>query len=147
MTVKVKLDEWMRLPRLGTDSFKELMKAGVRYDSGRGFLVPHDADLQRVKRAISGALKGAPVEFVFTCFICGREMTCEDCEYHGVCSIDSSSPHCICSSCAASAGFDSYVAAWRKLSEARRWTGHAGRSALKIPATSKPRARVIIATP
>ncbi len=114
MAVKVKLDEWVRLPRLGTDAFKELMRSGVRYESGKGFLVPHDADLQRVKRAISGALNGAPVFFEFRCMLCGREMSCEDCEYYGSCSIESSSPACVCEDCARSADFSSYVARWRE---------------------------------
>ncbi|BBE41592.1 hypothetical protein [Conexivisphaera calida] len=117
MVIKVKLDEWVRLPRLGTEAFKELMRAGVRYDTGRGFLVPRGADLLRIKRAISGALTGAPVEFEFKCVLCGREMSCEDCEYHDVCSIETSSPSCICSNCAKSASFEAYMEWWRELSQ------------------------------
>ncbi|MGC8555663.1 MAG: hypothetical protein ACP5NG_01420 [Conexivisphaera sp.] len=113
MTVRIKLDEWTRLPRLGTEAFKELMKAGVRYETGKGFLVPRSADLTRVKRAISGALNGAPVEFEFRCMLCGHEVSCEDCEYSGVCSIESSSGSCICDQCARSSTFEAYAAAWR----------------------------------
>jgi len=114
VVVRVKLDEWTRLPRLGTDAFKELMKAGARYEGGRGFLIPRGADLQRIRRAISGALGGAPVEFEFRCMLCGRETSCEDCEYHDVCSIDETSALCICSSCARSASFEAYAEAWRR---------------------------------
>jgi len=122
VAVRVKLDEWTRLPRLGTDAFKELMRAGVRYETGAGFLVPRNADLERVRHAVSGALDGAPVEFAFRCMLCGREMSCEDCEYHDVCSIETSSHACICDECARTDDFDSYAENWRKLIQ--RVNGH-----------------------
>lgn len=99
LVIKIKLGKWTRLPRLGGNAFKDLMRSGVRYESGRGFLVDTNADLKKVRYIISGALNGAPVEFIFNCMVCGREVSCRDCSYRGVCSIEDSSHMCLCEKC------------------------------------------------
>lgn len=99
LVIKIKLGRWTRLPRLGKNAFKDLMRSGVKYESGRGFLVDTDADLKKVRYIISGALNGAPVEFIFNCLVCGREVSCRDCSYRVVCSIEDSSHMCLCKEC------------------------------------------------
>ena len=111
-TVEVKLNKWMRLPRLGGNAFRDLMRAGVKYDSKRGFLITSESDLEKIARIISGALKGVSVEIVHECMGCGREMTCEGCEYHPQCTIEEVSAPCICGRCLEDIDMEEYSKIW-----------------------------------
>lgn len=105
--MKIKLENWIWLPKLGTDAFKELMKVGVKYDKKKGFYIPATVDLQSVA-SIIGRSTGKPVSFTFSCYICGKETDCLDCEYKWACRIEMTSGRCICSECAKSSDIGKY---------------------------------------
>ncbi|HVP23576.1 MAG TPA: hypothetical protein VMS77_06660 [Conexivisphaerales archaeon] len=96
---RIPLETWVNLPRLGTAAFKELMKAGVEYKTGRGFFIRSSADLAAAKRIIAAAA-GGEVYFSFKCFTCGKDASCADCSFRAICSVDSVGGRCLCSDCA-----------------------------------------------
>jgi hypothetical protein len=96
---RIPLDTWINLPRLGKEAFKDLMKAGVEYTTGKGFFIRSGIDLKAAKQVISAAV-GGEVSFVFRCFICGNEASCVDCSYRAVCSVEQVGGRCICLRCA-----------------------------------------------
>ena len=112
---RIAIETWVNLPRLGTEAFKELMKAGVEYKTGRGFFIRSGIDLATAKRII-GAAVGGEVFFTFRCFICGREASCADCSYRAICSVDVVGGKCLCAQCA-----KENFAAYRK-----KWLGALG---------------------
>ena len=105
--MKIKLESWTWLPRLGTDAFRELMRIGVKYEKKRGFYIPAAVDLQSVANII-GSATGKPVIFIFNCYICGKETDCLECEYKWACRIETTSGRCICSECARSSDIKKY---------------------------------------
>ncbi len=110
--MEVKLNRWIRLPRLGGGAFRDLMRAGVKYDSKRGFLITPESDLEKIVHIISGALKGAPVEIVHECIGCGREIACKGCEYYPQCTIEKVSAPCICRQCLEGMDMEEYSKIW-----------------------------------
>jgi hypothetical protein len=96
--VRIPLDTWVNLPRLGKEAFKELMKAGVEYTTGKGFFIRSSVDLQSARHVISAAV-GGDVYFLFRCYVCGNEASCADCSYRGVCSVEQVGGRCICLEC------------------------------------------------
>jgi hypothetical protein len=109
--MKVPLGIWVNLPRLGKDAFRELMRVGVEYTTGKGFFVRPDSDLTAIRIIVSEAT-GDEVEFVFRCYLCGRESVCVDCQYHSVCSIEQVGGNCLCARCA-SENMVGYRERWR----------------------------------
>jgi hypothetical protein len=110
--MEVPLEDRFKLPRLGSESFKKLMSAGLEYESGSGFRVKRNADLVSLKAAISSEI-GQDVQFTFRCFVCGDRTSCVDCAYRSTCSIEYCG-RCICQSCMKK-GLPGYVKAWRGL--------------------------------
>jgi hypothetical protein len=108
---RIVLDSWVSLPRLGKDAFKDLMKTGVEYSTGKGFFIRSNADLRLVK-AIVAAAAGGEVFFVFKCFICGDLSSCAECPYNAVCSVELVGGKCICSKCARE-DLSAYCARWK----------------------------------
>jgi hypothetical protein len=108
--IKLALDTWVSLPRLGKDAFRELMKAGAEYSTGRGFFIRSGIDLQSAKRIISDAV-GGRVYFVFKCFICGREASCADCSYRSICAVEMVGGRCVCLKCSRES-LDAYRKKW-----------------------------------
>jgi hypothetical protein len=96
---RIPLDTWVNLPRLGKEAFKELMKTGVEYTTGKGFFIRSSIDLRGAKQVIAAAVGGG-VFFVFRCYICGSEASCADCSYRAVCSVEQVGGRCICLKCA-----------------------------------------------
>jgi len=110
--IKIPLDSWVNLPRLGKEAFRELMKAGVEYTTGKGFFIRSSIDLRTTKRIISAAV-GGEVHFMFKCFICGNEASCVDCTYNGVCSIENVGGRCLCLKCSRE-NLAAYQKKWRE---------------------------------
>jgi hypothetical protein len=108
---RVPLESWVNLPRLGKDAFRELMKAGVEYSTGKGFLLRADIDLSAAKQIISAAV-GGEVFFVFKCYVCNSEASCADCKYREICSIEKVGGKCVCSKCAGE-GIGAYRDKWK----------------------------------
>ncbi|MHB8568266.1 MAG: hypothetical protein ACYC7D_02010 [Nitrososphaerales archaeon] len=77
MTRKLALNTWFRLPRVGTDSFADLMKAKVKYDTKFGFMLTSSTNLDRAFSTLSSAL-GEDVELSSTCFICNAPLIEEE---------------------------------------------------------------------
>ena len=90
MTRRLSLDRWFSLPRLGKDTFSDLMKARVKYDTKFGFMLTSSTDTTRALSILSSALD-EEVALASACFICdkpfegnetseGKELTlCQDC--------------------------------------------------------------------
>jgi hypothetical protein len=108
--IRIALDTWVNLPRLGKEAFKELMKAGVEYTTGKGFFIQSGIDLQSAKRVISAAV-GGNVYFLFRCYVCGSEASCGDCSYRDICSVENVGGKCVCLKCSQDA-LDSYRTKW-----------------------------------
>ena len=111
--MRIKLETWTWLPRLGTSAFRELMRIGVKYEKGKGFFIPAFIDLQEVA-SIIGSATGKPVTFVFNCYLCGRETDCLECDYKWACRIETNGGRCICSDCSRSSNVKKYFEKWSK---------------------------------
>ncbi len=109
---RIPLDTWVNLPRLGKDAFKELMKAGVQYTTGKGFLFRTSSNLQAAKRVVASAVDGQ-VYFIFKCYICGSDASCADCSYKDICSIEDVGGRCICLKCSRE-NLAAYRSKWQK---------------------------------
>ncbi len=92
--LKVVVGSWFSLPRLGTDSFSALMKAGVSYEKGMGFMFTPETNLQNAVRIVEVAT-GEAVELSIRCFICSAE-ACPTCQFKTVCDRKAVSPMCLC---------------------------------------------------
>jgi len=110
----IKVDTWTWLPRLGKDAFSQLMRLGVKYDKRNGFYIPSSIDLREVASVIEKAT-GKNVNFVFKCFMCGKDMTCIECEYKWSCKVELTSGKCICSNCMKKIDMKDYVTKWASL--------------------------------
>jgi hypothetical protein len=97
--LELRLGEWFRLPRLGKDVFALLVReAGLKYVSGKGFMVTPQTDLRRVKAIIEDVL-GERVEISVRCYLCGGDAGCGLCPYNEVCDRTAISHNCLCQSC------------------------------------------------
>ena len=92
--MKILVDSWFTLPRLGGSSFSSLMKAGVKYDKSLGFKIDAGTDIAGTLSTLKAAL-GEDVELDLRCFICGKE-ACPGCAYAEVCDRSRVSPVCLC---------------------------------------------------
>jgi hypothetical protein len=92
--MKVVVGSWFNLPRLGTDVFSALMKSGVKYEKGMGFMFTPDTNLQAAARNIELAT-GQEVEISVRCFVCARE-ACPSCQFAEACNRRIVSPMCLC---------------------------------------------------
>ncbi|MEM1524561.1 MAG: hypothetical protein QW372_04765 [Nitrososphaerales archaeon] len=97
--MRIILDEWFKLPKLGTDTFIKLTKeANLKYESKRGFKADFNTNLLMVASIIKSVLN-EDVEFVIKCSICGKEAGCDSCNYKDICDRLRISPKCICDEC------------------------------------------------
>lgn len=78
-------NKWFSLPRLGRDTFSELMRARIKYDSKFGFKITSTTDTLRVLSILSRAL-GEPVELEASCFICEKPLSENDKPGSVICS-------------------------------------------------------------
>ena len=109
--MKVRIEGWTWFPKLGGEFFRQLMKLGVRYDRKNGFYISASTDLQEVVSILETAT-GKPVEFSFKCFICGKEMTCSDCEYNISCRVERAGGRCTCLECVRKKDVEEYFKKW-----------------------------------
>jgi hypothetical protein len=110
VSLRIQLETWVSLPRLGKEAFSKLMKLGVEYSTARGFYFRADTNLREAKRIISSAT-GEEVSFDFKCYVCGRDASCVNCEYAKTCSIELVGGRCVCGGCAAG-GLKAYREKW-----------------------------------
>ncbi len=83
--MRIATNKWFTLPRLGRDTFSELMRARIKYDSKFGFKITSTTDVPRVLSILSRAL-GESVELESACFICQRPFTEKDKPGSVICS-------------------------------------------------------------
>jgi len=96
--IKVQLDRWVRLPRLGSDAFRKITHdARMKYDKQKGFLADQNTDLAMVASILKSIGEELIVEV--PCYICGQPAGCSECVYNHACDRTIVSPTCICSSC------------------------------------------------
>jgi hypothetical protein len=97
----VRVGTWIKLPRLGSEAFKRLMEAGVKYDrEKRLFFIGEEADLSLVSSILLNAA-GEEVEFELNCFVCEGPAGCPSCNYQPFCNRKLVSRSCICDKCLA----------------------------------------------
>jgi hypothetical protein len=92
--IRILMGSWFELPRLGKDTFLLLMKQGVKYETGMGFKLDGETNLEGAMSILSSAL-GEKVELSLRCYVCGLE-ACPDCSYLAVCDRRRVSPACLC---------------------------------------------------
>jgi len=108
---KLVVGSWFDLPRLGTDVFSSLMKAGVKYERGKGFMLTQGTDLRAASHTIEAAT-GEAVGLSVPCAVCGAEC-CETCVFRAFCDRRSVSPTCLCDEHASGEdAFQTYVRAF-----------------------------------
>jgi hypothetical protein len=71
------MNVWFTLPRLGKDTFSDLMRAKVKYDSKLGFSLTSSTNLERALSIISSALN-EEVELVAKCYLCDNPLVESD---------------------------------------------------------------------
>lgn len=109
--MKIVLGNWFKLPFLGKDVFSALMRAGVKYSTGSGFMITEETDVKQAVSVIASAT-GENVEIFLKCFVCGKE-ACADCPYLSLCDRTSVSVSCLCGE--HSESFASYKALFASL--------------------------------
>jgi hypothetical protein len=92
--MRILVNSWFALPRLGTASFASLMKQGVKYDKSLGFKIDSETDIPGAMKTLRSAL-GEEVELNLRCIICGKE-SCPGCSYIQSCDRTRVSPFCLC---------------------------------------------------
>jgi len=92
--MNVVIGSWFNLPRLGGDTFSSLMKAGVKYEKGKGFMFSPETDVRLAARIIEKAT-GQEIGLSVSCYICS-EVACPACTYQTICDRRSVSPMCLC---------------------------------------------------
>lgn len=98
--MEILLGEPFRLPRLGDEVFRRLMR-DVRLDYDRQqrvFRTTSQTDLYQLATLLSEVLK-EPIVYTVKCFICGSDAGCVSCEYSSICDRLLSSQSCICKTC------------------------------------------------
>ena len=63
------MNKWFNLPRVGKETFSELMRAKVRYDSKFGFMLTSSTNVERALSIMSSALN-EKVAIASACFVC-----------------------------------------------------------------------------
>jgi len=96
--LKVAVGKWFNLPKLDKSAFMEVMRSGIEYKSGSGFMIKESANLVDVKRVLQKVL-GKSVYISFNCAICNRETDCSMCEYKYYCPVETTGGNCICNEC------------------------------------------------
>jgi hypothetical protein len=71
--MRVSMNKWFSLPRLGREVFSDLMKSRVKYDTKFGFKITSETDVPRALSILSHALD-QPVELASSCFICDKPL-------------------------------------------------------------------------
>ncbi len=110
--MKIVIGSWFSLPRVGTDAFSTLMKAGVKYEKGMGFMIAPDCDISAAARAV-GRATDEPVDLSVRCAVCLVE-ACPSCPYSDACDRRSVSPMCLCEAHLSMDGaYENYVSTFR----------------------------------
>jgi hypothetical protein len=104
--MKIVLGDWFKLPFLGKDVFQSLMRAGVKYKSGAGFMLTEETDV-KMAVGIIASVTGEEAEIYLKCFICGKE-ACRGCPFISSCDRTSVSPACLCEDHSRLDSFDVY---------------------------------------
>ena len=113
MTRKIVMGGWFDLPKLGRDAFSVLMKLGVKYETGLGFKLDGDSNVEGVVNILSAAL-GENVELSLRCFVCGV-VACEGCNYLPDCDRRKVSSSCLCAEHATVSGaYEAYSDTFRE---------------------------------
>lgn len=95
---RVKVGVWFNLPKLERNDFMELMRSGIYYKSGSGFMIRESANMTEAKRALEKVL-AKEVYITFNCAICNKEADCSTCEYKYYCPVETTGGTCICNDC------------------------------------------------
>ncbi|MCL4344543.1 MAG: hypothetical protein JRN26_02815 [Nitrososphaerota archaeon] len=106
---RIKVGTWFNLPKLERNDFMELMRSGIYYKSGSGFMVREVADMAGAKRVLEKVLT-KPVYVGFNCAICNRETDCSACEYKYYCPVETTGGACICNDCMQKKSLADYLA-------------------------------------
>ncbi len=105
---RVKKGTWFNLPKLERNDFVELMRSGVDYKNGSGFMVRENANIIDAKRILEKVL-AKKVYIGFNCAICNKETDCSTCEYKYYCPVETTGGACICSDCIQEKSLDDYL--------------------------------------
>jgi hypothetical protein len=94
--MKIEFGKPFRIPRRLGDRFKEVVSIrGVKYIRQEGFVVDNKAALDSLNRIL--IKMGLILVPLIRCFLCGKDIDCDNCNFKDVCRREVST--CICSSC------------------------------------------------
>ena len=63
------MNKWFALPRMGRETFSELMRAKVKYDSKFGFMFTSQTNVEQAIEIISSAIDDE-IKMASVCFVC-----------------------------------------------------------------------------
>ncbi|MEM3556849.1 MAG: hypothetical protein QW839_02990 [Conexivisphaerales archaeon] len=106
---RIKVGSWFNLSKLERSDFMELMRSGIDYKSGSGFMIKENANIVEAKRALEKVL-AKEVYISFNCAICNRETDCSSCEYKYYCPVETTGGKCICNYCIQGKRLSDYLA-------------------------------------
>jgi len=105
---RIKKGIWFSLPKLSRNDFLALVRSGVEYKSGSGFMIRESANIEDVKNILERIL-GKRVYVAFNCAICNKETDCSACEYKYYCPVETTGGACICNDCIQTKDLDDYL--------------------------------------
>jgi hypothetical protein len=111
--MRIVVGSWFKLQFLGKDAFSSLMRAGVKYKSGSGFMITEETDIKQAVSIIESATS-EEVEVFLRCFICGRE-ACAGCPFLENCDRTSVSTNCLCNEHSGPDSFSAYKSLFSSL--------------------------------
>lgn len=111
---RVKKGAWFNLPKLSRNDFLELMRSGVDYKSGSGFMIRESANIADIKNILERIL-AKRVYVSFNCAICNRETDCSTCEYKYYCPVETTGGTCICNDCIQTKDLNDYMISVKRL--------------------------------
>jgi hypothetical protein len=86
-----------KLPYLGIEKFKQLIKMGLTYKDGN-FFFSNLNNVEEIMHSLSDIFNEETV-FSQTCIICGVEFLCERCKYYSDCITRDLPLSCFCEKC------------------------------------------------
>jgi len=95
--MKIRYGEPFSIPRrLGTELFKEVVRIrGIDYVKGKGFIVSDYYALSSLNKIL--VKLGLILKPEVKCFLCGKNIDCDKCEFSQVCRKNVST--CLCDEC------------------------------------------------
>jgi len=94
--MKVEMNKPFKLPFVSKRDFIDMMRSGLRYESGRGFFITSLTDIKAVNNILRKY--GFIIDVLKECVLCKKYVDCSSCKFESVC-IGQDQTTCICNAC------------------------------------------------